>query len=140
MKINLNNKKVLFLVIILILMVILIFVYYNIFHLHRVNNLFAKDAEKYANQIEDPVFKIEKILTYSDANIKDFSEQNNLSKINVSQFTDFLIYINNRQKSSELTAENTVNNIYIDNINVTLAEIGNQKVNFKIEKRGGGIW
>ena len=77
MKINLNNKKVLFLVIILILMVILIFVYYNIFHLHRVNNLFAKDAEKYANQIEDPVFKIEKILTYSDANIKDFSEQNN---------------------------------------------------------------
>ncbi len=126
-----NNKKLIFLIITIIILIILALIFYRIISLHRNNNIFAQNAEKIQNDIDNPTFKIEKILIYSDANIEDLSKNQNLANINISQFTDFAIYINNKVSNSELTEENTVNKLYIDNIAVTGTNIGNQKVSYK---------
>lgn len=126
-----NNKKLIFLIITIIILIILALIFYKIISLHRNNNIFAQNAEKIQNDIDNPTFKIEKILIYSDANIEDLSKNQNLANINISQFTDFAIYINNKVSNSELTEENTVNKLYIDNIAVTGTNIGSQKVSYK---------
>lgn len=127
-KINLNNKKLLTLIIVIIVLIILLQTYIKIINRYRNDRIFALESEKYAKEVSNPVFKIEKIMIYSDANVEDLSENKNLSNINVSQFTDFAIYIDNTVKTDELTAENTINSIYIDNIGITAnEEIGGTK-------------
>ena len=131
-KINLNNKKILAIVIALIILAILLFTYIKIINKYRSNRLFALQAEKYGEEVNNPVFRIDKVMIYSGVDVKDFSEKQNLSRINVSQFTDFVIYINNLAKDNELSEENTVNRIYVDNIGITAPEeIGTKKFSNK---------
>ena len=127
-KINLNNKKILIIIIVLIVLIILLQSYVKIINKHRNNRIFALESEKYAEELNNPIFRIDKIIIYSDANIEDLSENKNMSNINITQFTDFAIYINNTIKDNELTAENTINQIYIDNIGISsIEELGVQK-------------
>ena len=121
-EINLNNKKLLILLIVIIVLIILLQSYIKIIKKYRNDRIFALESEKYANQVANPVFKIDKIMIYSGANVEDLSENQNLANINVSQFTDFAIYIDNTVKEQELTEENTINHIYIDDIGITLEE------------------
>ena len=131
MKIDLKNKKLITIFILIIILGIILYAYFRIIYMYRNNNIFVKDALNLAREINNPIFKIEKILIYSDVNIEDLSVEQNLSNINVSQFTDFAIYINNKLRTDELSEENTVNNIYIDNIKVTKTPLGIQKVFYK---------
>lgn len=132
-KINLNNKKLLTILIVIIVLIILLQSYIKIINKYRNNRLFALESEKYANQVANPVFKLDKIMIYSDANVEDLSENKNLANINVSQYTDFAIFIDNTVKSEKLTEENTINRIYIDNIGITAnsEDIGTKKFSTK---------
>ena len=126
-----NKKKVIVLAVIILILLILIFTFFRIINMYRNNNIFAQNAEKIQNDIDNPIFKIEKILIYSGANVEDLSESQNLSDVNISQFTDFAIYISNTNSITELTEENTVNSLYIDNITVSETDFGTQKVYYK---------
>jgi len=127
------NKKAFFLCIVLILFIVLLQTYIRIINQYRNNRIFGLQAEKYAKEVSNPIFKVSKIIIYSDANVQDLSEAQNLSNIEVSQFTDFVIYIDNQLKSEELSEENTVNRIYIDNIGISIpaSENGIQKFSTK---------
>jgi hypothetical protein len=131
LKIDLDNKKVFTVIIVLIAIAIISYAYYKIFFMYRENNIFARESEKYAEEVNNPIFRINKVLVYSDANVEDLSENQDLSNINISQFTDFAIYIDNFVKSDELSAENTINKIYISDIGITDLKLGEQKVNYK---------
>lgn len=131
-KINLNNKKILAIIIALIILAILLYAYIKIINKYRNNRLFALQAEKYGEEVNNPVFRIDRIMVYSGVDVKDFSEKQNLSRINVSQFTDFVVYINNLAKDDELTEENTINRIYVNNIGITAQdEMGTRKFSTK---------
>ena len=55
-----------------------------------------------------------------------------LQSIDISQFTDIVIYLNNTNKIKEITAENTINQMYIDNIKITSkSEMGEKIFNYK---------
>ena len=125
------NKKVLILLLIILVLIVVGIMIFNSLQIYRVNNIFAQEAEQKQDELDNPIFKIEKILVYSAANVADSSEDSNLSDINISQFTDFAIYINNTETIEELTEENTVNSIYIDNIEVSETTLGTQKVFYK---------
>ena len=125
------KKKILILLLLIIGLIIIGVIFMQKFQIYRSNNIFAQEVEQMQDELNNPIFKLEKVLVYSDANVEDLSENGDLSNINVSQFTDFAIYINNTVTIEELTEENTVNNIYIDNINVTSISLGDQKVNYK---------
>lgn len=119
---NLKKIRVLILFSTLVLIIIIFRGYINIINKYRNQRIFALKSEKYANEVNNPVFKIDKIIIYSDANIEDLSKNKDLSNINISQFTDFAIYIDNRVKFKELAYENTINKISIDNIGITALE------------------
>ena len=124
-------KKILFLILLILLLIVIGLIIFNSLQIYRSNVIFAQESEQKQNELDNPIFSIEKILIYSAANVSDTSEDSNLSNINISQFTDFAIYINNTETIEELTEENTVNSIYIDNIEVSPTNLGTQKVYYK---------
>lgn len=128
---NRMRKRTLIMIAAIIAIVVICFMVARIFLKIRNNNIFAQSAEKLQQEYENPIFKIEEILIYSGANVEDTSKNKNLANVNISQFTDFAIYIDNQVTTEELTEENTVNNIYISDIAVTMANYGTQKVYYK---------
>lgn len=78
---------------------------------------FENELVNLAEKNEIPVFYIKKIMLYSSAGVVDNSENNNLSNIDISQYTDIAIYLKNEAEEG-LTAENTINKLWIDEINL----------------------
>ena len=128
---NKISKKILLLLLAIALLVVIGLSIFNTLEIYKINTIFAQKAELKQDELDNPIFKIEKILVYSAANVADSSEDSNLSDISISQFTDFAIYIDNTVTIEELTEENTVNSIYIDNIEVSKTALGTQKVYYK---------
>jgi len=89
---------------------------------HEFENELVKLAEK--NEI--PVFYIRKIMLYSSAGIVDNSENKNLSDIDISQYTDIAIYLKNNSEEG-LTGENTINKLWIDEIDIQANEKWNNR-------------
>lgn len=105
------------------IIIILVFISLIIFYLFKVRKIFSKEYfVNQAIQISDvnqvPVFKIDKILLYSNAGAIDNTESQSLKDIDISQFSDISIYIDNKSYIKELTNENTVKSLRIDNIEI----------------------
>lgn len=79
-----------------------------------------------AEKNEIPIFYLRKIMLYSSAGVLDNSENQNLSNIDISQFTDIAIYIDNGQEGG-LSAENTINRLWIDGFKIEANEKWNNK-------------
>lgn len=116
-------------VICIILLIILIFIYGNIIS-HAISRRKFVDAniQIYQNN-EQTVFKIEKIVLCSSANAIDKSIQQNLQDLNIYQYTDIAVYIDNGE---ELSNKNTVSKLYIDNISLEGSDnIGQKSLRYK---------
>ena len=88
-------------------------------------NIFSKESESVAIKNETPTFSIQKIYLCSSANAIDSSTEQKLNKLDLYQYTDIAIYINNF-KDEGLTTKNTIKELYIDNISLDLDyNIGN---------------
>lgn len=115
----------------IILLVSVFFAYKHIYTVETRKNSYAESSEKFVKENKEPIFKVGKIILYSSANAVDNSE-GQLKDIDISQFTDIELYINNISKSEEITAENTINEMYIDNIKFsTKSDIGTKSINYK---------
>ena len=135
-KIKLNKRDIVVLVIIANL-VIASFVYVTYKQLQYY--MFAKEMENLYTKNENPVFCIDKIIMFSSANAIDNSEGQTLQDLNVCQFTDIAIYIDNmvdinalvkesdamgvsteetNDESSRKIKEHTIKELYIDNIKI----------------------
>ena len=85
-----------------------------------------------SDENEQTVFSIQKIMLYSSANAVDNSENQSLNNMSISQFSDISLYIDNSKISSDLTDENTIKELYIDNIYLsTQSENGTKILNYK---------
>ena len=125
-----NYKKTI--PILLFIIMILVFIYGEIIYNHILNKKFSDDMVKITNSNENTVFSIEKIILCSNANAIDNSENKDISSLSIYQYTDIAIYINNKNKENELTEENTIKELYIDNISIeTDSEIGKQSLKYK---------
>jgi hypothetical protein len=123
------EKKDLIPVGIIFTFIILIVIYGNIIHKNISIKKFAKDNIEIYQNNENQIFNIERIVLCSSANAIDNSEEQNLQDLSIYQFTDIAIYINNGE---ELTNENTISQLYIDNISFSgNDEIGSKSLNYK---------
>ena len=113
------QKDIIILLILVILIIAMIPIYFVNITLVVRNNIFAKEAINTYSNYSAPIFTIENIVFYSNAFVTDNSADQNLQDIDIGQYTDIAIYINNHTSSEELTDENTVNQLYIDNIKIT---------------------
>ena len=129
---KIKNVKLAF-VILIILCLALVFAYYHFV----LNDSIYRD--NYANQMigisdnnENTIFSIQKVVLYSNANAIDNSKDQSLSDVSICQYSDLGISIDNSQSSSELTDENTVKQLYIDNIVMTSKlDKGTKILNYK---------
>ncbi len=131
-KIRIKHHKTV-LTIFILLLCILSFLYYDlIFKTSYAKDEFSSQVEKVAEQNENPIFKIQKILIYSSANAIDKSENESLQDLSILQYSDIAITIDNTSTVYDLTNENTVKDLYIDNISIsTDSDKGHQYVNYK---------
>ncbi len=131
-KIKIKHHKTV-LIIFILLLCILSFLYYDlIFITSYAKDKFSSQVEKVAEQNENPIFKIQKILIYSSANAIDKSENESLQDLSILQYSDIAITIDNTSTVYDLTNENTVKDLYIDNISITTgSDKGHQYVNYK---------
>ena len=131
-KIKIKHHKTV-LIIFILLLCILSFLYYDlIFITSYAKDKFSSQVEKVAEQNENPIFKIQKILIYSSANAIDKSENESLQDLSILQYSDVAITIDNTSTVYDLTNENTVKDLYIDNISITTgSDKGHQYVNYK---------
>lgn len=129
-KINLDYKKTI--IICLLIIVALVFIYGGIIQKNRINKKFAEDMVKISESNVNKVFSIQKIILCSNANAIDNSEKKDLTKLNIYQYTDIAIYLNNKNTIKELTKENTISELYIDNISIeTSSDKGKQSLRYK---------
>ena len=129
---KIRNVKLAF-VILIVLAIVLLIIYYNfIFAKAFAKNNFANQVEEISEENQNPIFSIQKIHLYNSANAVDNSEDQSLSNMAISQYSDISIFIDNGQTISDLTDENTVKELYIDNIEITSnSDNGTKILNYK---------
>ena len=110
------KKEHLMIILVIVMMGCLFFGYYNVVSSKIKQNEYSSHIEKMAEQNKNAVFKINQIVLHSSADAIDNSPERNLTDLSISQYTDIAIYINNRIKEKGLTNENTISQLYIDNI------------------------
>ena len=129
---KIRNVRLAF-VILIVLAIVLLIIYYNfIFAKAFAKNNFANQVEEISEENQNPIFSIQKIHLYNSANAVDNSEDQSLSNMAISQYSDISIFIDNGQTISDLTDENSVKELYIDNIEITSnSDNGTKILNYK---------
>lgn len=115
----------------IILFVLSVFVYNHIFEVESVKKNYSEETTRFIESNENPVFKVGQIIIYSSANATDNSN-GELKDIDISQFSDIEIYIDNKVKEKNITAENTINEMFISNIKIESKSKDSEKIfNYK---------
>lgn len=131
-KIKIKNHKIVFTILILILCITSILYYDLIFKTSLAKSSYSNQVVELAEQNENPIFKIHKIIVYSGANAIDSSENESLKDLSILQYSDIAIYLDNTSAIYDMTAENTIKQLYIDNIKITTgSDKGHQYINYK---------
>ena len=131
-KIEVRNERLLFAILLIALFIVFILYYNFVFSEVFARNSFANQMIEIADQNENPIFSVQKILLYSSANAIDNSDDLSLKNMSILQYTDISIYIDNLATISDLTDENTIRELYIDNISIeSNSDIGAKVLNYK---------
>ena len=77
------------------------------------------------------VFSIDKMTLYSSGFATKNQENKPVWNLNIGQFTDISLKINNRSHENGVSYENTIKSLYIDNIKYNNVTIGNQSLHYK---------
>lgn len=125
---KMNTKTKLILCILLI--IFLIFSIRNIVICQVANRNLAEMADSFYMSNAKTVFSIDKIILYSSANAIKNEVTRPVWNLNVYQYTDIAIYINNHS-DDELDSENAIKTLYIDNIKLNGVKKGEQSLYFK---------
>ena len=123
-----NTKSKLIAVTVLLLILILMIVLTLISFIS--NNKFAKEIDEFSKLNSKTVFSIDKIYMYSSADADNLEENNAMWRLNIHQFTDIALYINNR-KDVSLNYENSIKKLYIDNVRFSGLEKGEACISFE---------
>lgn len=119
MKKVLKRKDLIILLVLIIILVSLLPFYVLKIREIALSNKFANYVSDTYSNYTNPIFSIDKIVYYSSAFVTDNSSDSNFQNINIGEYTDIAIYVNNTNTTDELTDENTISELYIDNIKVS---------------------
>ena len=121
------------LIIAFIFLVAVVYSYWHFIISPIIGNIsFANEVSKFLSNNEEPIFKIDEVILYSSAAAEDNSEGQVLKDLDISQFTDISIKIDNKSYISDLSNKNTVSELYIDNIMITKEnDKGESRLNYK---------
>ena len=110
--------------IVIFIIIIGVIIYFNL--INKTDDASSKNNQNISqgsksNEDEETIFEIDNILLYSSANALNNSEtQKDYWNLNIYQYTDMSISINNHVYSDKLTSKNLVSKLYIDNVNFSV--------------------
>ena len=132
MKIRVKNEgKAIIIAFVSLIIVAYIYWMFLIAPIVRTNN-FASQNVSFKQSNEDPIFKIKEIMLYSSANGSYKSKGEVLKDLDVHQYTDISITIDNKFAMQDLSNKNSVSELYIDNIKIEkTANKGESALNYK---------
>ena len=119
MKIRVKNEAKAIVIALIFLSTVIYGYWYFIFLPIFTNIQFENQAYAFVEDNKEPIFKIKEIILYSSANADDKSKGEILRDLDLHQFTDISIMIDNKSYISDLSNKNTVSELYIDNIKIT---------------------
>lgn len=129
---RIKNVKLAFVILIILAFITFILYYIFILSSSSAKNKFANQMIEISDENENSIFNIQKILLYSSATAVDESEDQSLKNMNISQYSDLSIYIDNTSYITDLTNENTIKELYIDNIVISSnSDKGSKLLNYK---------
>lgn len=114
----------------LVLLIILILMLHFTISVRLMNKRLDDERSSIYKLNSKTVFSIDKIVLYSSANAIENAEKRAVWNINPYQFTDIAIYINNR-KDEYFDYENTIKELYIDNVKFSGPQIGFPSLYYK---------
>ena len=85
----------LILTLLIVILILCVLVYSYIFYARYSRNEFVNQSLRISEQNQLSVFKVSKILIYSSANAINNRSDNSLEDLNICQYTDIAIYIDN---------------------------------------------
>lgn len=113
-----NNKSLKLLLLLIIILVFCIIIYFSFIQDIFIKRNFEKDNITFSSLNENIPFLLNKIILFSSATAETDSVNQSLS-LDISQYCDIGIYLNNTDK------ENTfINSLYINNIYISSPELG----------------
>lgn len=119
---NIHQKAVRNICILTILIVLFVIIYFYFFKNLLIKNHFEKQNLYIANLNEETIFSLDKIVLFSSATAKANELNNAVWNLDISQFTDIGIYLNNISNND--ISKNIIKDLYIDNIYITTPEYG----------------
>lgn len=132
MKIRIKNEKKAIIIAFIFLFTVIYGYWYFIISPILNNWQFENQANAFVTANEEPIFKIKEIILYSSGYAVDKSKGEILRDLDLHQFTDISISIDNKSYISDLSNKNTVSELYIDNIKITkYSDKGNSTLNYK---------
>ena len=110
------NKRFVILAFCLLISLIIFYLLINFVYMQfKVKSNFEKDIILDSLFETSDIFKLTKIVLFSSANATNNETTRDLWNLNIYQYTDIAIYLDNNGKTS-LNEQNTVKELYLDNI------------------------
>ena len=125
-----RNKFIAKLIITVALLILCIVTIVYIIGIYKVNSEFSSYIDELARLNSKTVFSIDRIYLYSSADATSYETTKPVWDLNVSQFTDIAIYINNRAENG-VNYENTIKELSISNVKFNNLESGTPSLYYK---------
>ena len=113
---EMNKKATIIFTILISIILILIAIFSYYISNSVIKHCFEKQSVKIASINEDTPFSLKKIVLFSSANVETNDLKNSVWNLNISQFSDICIYLNNSTDANN--SKNSVKEFYIDNIDI----------------------
>ena len=125
-----RNKFITKLIITIALAILCIVTIVYIIGIYRVNSEFSSYIDGLSRLNSKTVFSIDRIYLYSSADATSNETTKPVWDLNVSQFTDIAIYINNRAENG-VNYENTIKELTISNVKFNNLQSGTPSLYYK---------
>lgn len=128
-----NKSKTILTVITIVLLVVVFFLAYLLFYKYVLKIEFENNIMPFANKNAETVFKIDKIVLFSNCDAKrKTASSSNFTIENLYQYTDIAIFINSSSGTEEKNLKNTFKKVTLNNFNFTNSPSdGEPKLYFK---------
>ena len=125
-----RNKLIAKLIVTLILVVLCTVTIIDIITIYKINDSFSNSIDEIARLNSKTVFSIDRIYLYSSADATSNETTKPVWDLNIFQFTDIALYINNRADEG-VTYENTIKELTIDNVKFNNIQSGTPALYYK---------
>lgn len=114
-----------------VLLIMTILLIASTIRVYAVNKKFAENISEIAKLNSKTVFSVDRIYLYSSADAKSKETNKPIWDLDVYQYTDIALFINNRESEEGISYENTIKELTIDNVKFNGLEAGSPKLYYK---------